>query len=279
MNAIVPLQRYRRDDWVVPCQIQDASGSAIDITGYTIGGELWLPGYGVPSALSVANGGIVRGPDVAGRFTVVAPRLLTANALAALGSTRVLLYWIDTFGRRLTLGVVPFDVFDVAMDRIIDPLPPLTFVYHATTLQLVVSTAQGPPGPSSIGAAQISDGSDLGRSLIKAADAATARAALGVAGIGRSAVNDTTYAVKASDAFVGVIALTAPRILTLPLAANYPQGQPLYVADESGVCGPDRPIVIAAAGQDTIGGQSNVSMQSPFMKLVFHSNGTNLWTV
>jgi hypothetical protein len=36
---------------------------------------------------------------------------------------------------------------------------------------------------------------------------------------------------------------------------------------------------MAAAGQDTIGNQLNVEIESLFQKLVPHSNGTNLWTV
>lgn len=105
------------------------------------------------------------------------------------------------------------------------------------------------------------------------------RLALGVPALGRANVNDVNYPVRASDTYVGVSAMTAPRTLTLPPASQYPPGQPLYVADESGACGTDKPIIIAAAGQDTIGGQPNVTLQSPYQKAVFHANGTNLWTV
>jgi len=92
-------------------------------------------------------------------------------------------------------------------------------------------------------------------------------------------VNDTNYSVKATDTYVGAIALTASRTLTLPPANLYPQGQPLYVAAETNACSTDLPIVVAAAGSDTIAGQPNFSMASPYQKLALHSNGSNLWTL
>ncbi|KTS09743.1 hypothetical protein SB2_11860 [Methylobacterium radiotolerans] len=74
-------------------------------------------------------------------------------------------------------------------------------------------------------------------------------------------------------------ALTAARTITLPNAAAYRPGQPLYVADESGACSSTLTITVATAGTDTIAGQPSVSMGSPYQKLAFHSNGLNLWTV
>jgi hypothetical protein len=73
-------------------------------------------------------------------------------------------------------------------------------------------------------------------------------------------------------------ALTANRTLTLPSASSYPPAQTLYVADESGACSSALTITMAAAGSDTIAGQSSVAMGSPYQKLAFHSNGSNLWT-
>ncbi len=283
MNAITPLQRWTRDDWTIPCTLQDASGTAIDLTGSGLFGELWLPGYRAFQPLTPANGGIVRVSDVQGKFKVVAPRTLTALAASGFAAsgpeecTRILVYRIDTLGQRQTLGLIVFDVFDAAESRAIDQIPAIALVSQSTMLTLVVAASQGAAGPSQIAAAAITDGTDIGRSVLKASDAAAARQALGVPSIGRSAVNDTNYAVKVTDTYVGLAALTAPRTLTLPPAANYPPGQPLYIADESGACGTSAPIIIAAAGQDSIGSQPNVSMQSPYQKAVFHSNGSNLW--
>jgi hypothetical protein len=285
MNAITPLQRWTRDDWVIPCIYQDASGVAQDLTGSILVAELWLPGYSTFQPLTVSNGGIVRVSDAQGKFNVVASRLLTANAPGGYSAadpdqdTRILIAKIDTNGKRQTLGLIFFDVFDAADTRSIDQIPSAALVSQSTTVTLVVATQQGTAGPSQISAAAITDGTDVGRAVLKATDAAAARQALGVPSIGRSTVNDTPYSVKATDTYVGVTAISAPRTLTLPPAAQYPLGQPLYIADESGSCGTSKPIIIAAAGQDTIGGQPNVSVQSPYQKLVFHSNGSNLWTL
>jgi hypothetical protein len=202
-----------------------------------------------------------------------------AGAPVAGDRTRVLIYKIDTMGRRQTLGVVPFEVFDGSESRAIDATPDVALVSQNTSFTLIVAASQGAPGPSNIPAAQVSHSGAAGQGLMKAATPAAARQILSVAAFTRAAVQDVNYAVKATDTYVGVTALTAPRTITLPLAADYPAGQPLYIADESGACGTDSPIVVAAAGQDTIGMQPNVNMASPFLKFAFHSNGTNLWTV
>lgn len=177
------------------------------------------------------------------------------------------------------LGVVPFEVFDGSEGLSIDQVPQVALVSQSTTLQIVVAAAQGPAGPSSIAAAQVSDSGATGRALMKAADAASARAALSVAAVGRKAVADANYAAQAADVFVAFTGLTAPRTVTLPLASTYQPGQALWIADETGLCGTDKPIIVAAAGSDTIGNQPNVTMQSPFQKLALHSNGSGLWTV
>ena len=71
MNAIVPLRRWKRDDWVIPCVLRDVSDGAVDLSGCTIAAELWLAGYRVFQPLTVGNGGIVRVSDPGGQFTVI----------------------------------------------------------------------------------------------------------------------------------------------------------------------------------------------------------------
>ncbi|AWB21255.1 hypothetical protein DA075_10310 [Methylobacterium currus] len=97
---------------------------------------------------------------------------------------------------------------------------------------------------------------------------------------GRRVVAGQNASLAAADAYVAVTSLSAPVTLTLPPAANFEPGQPLYIADETGLCSADagRTITIAAAGSDTIAGQPAVTMGSPYQKLTFHSNGSNLWT-
>lgn len=281
----VPLQRWTRDDWVIPCTVLDPANQPINLTGATIGAELWLAGYRVLQQLSVANGGIVRVADAAGEFRVIVSRLLTARAIPDSNiadpedRTRVLVYRIDTTGHRQTLGVVPFTVFDGSEARSIDDAGDLIFVSQSATFQLVVAASQGDPGPSNIPAAQISDSGAIGRQVVQAGDAATVRALLQLSSFSRRAVSDVNYAAQVADTYVAYAALTAPRTVTLPLASSYPPGQPLWVADETGNCSTDAPIIVAGAGGDTIAGQPNVSMASPYQKLALHSNGTDLWTV
>lgn len=95
---------------------------------------------------------------------------------------------------------------------------------------------------------------------------------------GHKAVLDASYVASAADVFIGIASLTAARTITLPAASAYAPGQALFVADESGACSEGSPLTIAAAGADTIAGQSSVTMASPYQKLAFHSNGSNLWT-
>lgn len=95
---------------------------------------------------------------------------------------------------------------------------------------------------------------------------------------GRKAVADANYLATSTDSYVGITSLTAARTVSLPAASSYAPGQTLYVADESGACAANMPITVSAAGADTIAGQPSVSMGSPYQKLAFHSNGTNLWT-
>jgi hypothetical protein len=285
MTGSPSLQRWQRDDWVIPCTVEDSSGTPIDLTGFVVGAELFLAGYSVFSPLSLANGGIVRVSDAAGQFTVVVPRALTAAApgdadLAGVRDrTRVRIFWIDTYGRRQTLGTVPFEVFDGSENLPIDEVPAVTIAVQSSAFRIVVASAQGAPGPSSIAAAQITDGSDLGRQVLKAPDAASARLLLGVPSIGRQVVQDADYLAKKTDTFVAYVSLTAPRTVTLPFAEEFPPGQPLWIADESGACSDGMRIVIAASGHDMIAGQASQFMANPYAKIALHSNGTDLWTL
>lgn len=95
----------------------------------------------------------------------------------------------------------------------------------------------------------------------------------------RRAVADTNATVLATDSYVGVSAITAPRTLNLPPASTFPVGQPLTIADETGLLSPTVSLTVDAAGADTIAGDPSFVMGSPYQKVVLHSNGSNLWTV
>ncbi len=170
-------------------------------------------------------------------------------------------------------------VFDGSEELAINGMARIALNSQTASFTIAMAASQGAAGPSSIAAVQITDGSAVVRGILGTADAAAVRQVLGVQGNRRTRVQDVNYAVKAADSYVGVATLTAPRTMTLPSAATYLGGAPLWIADESGTCSTERPIIVAAAGDDRIAGQPNVQLTSPFQKLAFHSNETNLWTL
>jgi hypothetical protein len=99
---------------------------------------------------------------------------------------------------------------------------------------------------------------------------------------GRRAIADANASLAAADSYTAVTSLTASRTISLPPAANYEPGQPLYIAAETDQVSFDVPLIISASGSDQIIGfgvkSSSVTMTSP-SKFTFHSNGSNLWTV
>lgn len=105
------------------------------------------------------------------------------------------------------------------------------------------------------------------------------RALIGVNPFEPKRLDDVNYAAKPVDRYVAYATLTPPRTVALSLEAQYLFGRTFWIADLSGACLSDRRIFARAAGDDTIAGQPSVFMASGFQKLVFHSNGSNLWTV
>ena len=95
---------------------------------------------------------------------------------------------------------------------------------------------------------------------------------------GRTEVVDANYAATNNDIYVGMKVLTAARGVSLPLASSYATGKPFVVADESGACSATNTITITASGADTIAGEESIVMGTPYRKMTFHSNGSNLWT-
>jgi hypothetical protein len=284
MNALVPFQRWTRDDWVLPCNVRDPGGQPINLTGFIIGAELYLSGYNVAQPLVVANGGIERVSDPNGQFRVIVPRTLTARAPESVltpkpnDRTRVVVYWIDTYGHRQTLGAIPFEVFDGRESVAINEIPSLVIIAETPVFNFNVATEQGIPGPSNIPAEQITDGTPVGRSILTAADAAAIRSILGVPSVTPKRINDANYSISVKDTYVAFAGdLTAPRTLVLPPAAQYPSGQPLTIADETGDCSTETGIYINKAGTDKVNGQDYLFIASPYQKIVLYSNGVGLW--
>lgn len=128
-----------------------------------------------------------------------------------------------------------------------------------------------------VSANQITDSGETGRDIIRAATPEAVREIISAGAIGRTPVNDVDYAASASDVYVGYIAITTARTVTLPAANTFPVGQPLVIADESGDCSETAPINIAAAGDDKIAAQDSLTMASLYQKIVLYSNGSDLW--
>lgn len=69
-RASSALTIVRGRAWAFPCAWQDDDGGAIDITGFSVAGELTWPGGG-RAVLTEGNGGIVVTSAAGGAFKVV----------------------------------------------------------------------------------------------------------------------------------------------------------------------------------------------------------------
>ena len=90
------------------------------------------------------------------------------------------------------------------------------------------------------------------------------------------------YQILATDVQVGVIALTAPRVLSLPDVDSFPLGQDLVIADESGACSETLSITIqpGSGTDDVIGGPdgpTTILLSSPYQAVRFRRGAANLW--
>ena len=95
----------------------------------------------------------------------------------------------------------------------------------------------------------------------------------------RIAVADTNYTIVASTpTIVAYTSITAARTVTLP-AATLAAGQLIYIMDESGLLTSTLSITIAAAGADTIEGQTSYVLTGQYAAICLESNGSNKWTV
>ena len=88
----------------------------------------------------------------------------------------------------------------------------------------------------------------------------------------RTAITSTTTA-SVNSAILGVSGTTAVDI-RLPSAASYSAGQYFTVKDESGAAD-IKNITILASGSQTIDGQHQIVMESPFSAINIYSNGSN----
>lgn len=94
----------------------------------------------------------------------------------------------------------------------------------------------------------------------------------------RSTFSNANYTVLSTDRYVAQIgAMTAPRIVTLPLANSVNAGQTLRIVDESGSVTTTNMLTITASGADTIDGSASKTVRSAYGQAELTSNGTNMW--
>lgn len=94
----------------------------------------------------------------------------------------------------------------------------------------------------------------------------------------RMVVSDAAYSILATDRYVGLTAITAARVFTLPAASSLNPGQALVIADESGLLTSTLSLSLLASGSDTINGVAGLVLTTPNQLLTFYSNGSNRWT-
>ena len=81
------------------------------------------------------------------------------------------------------------------------------------------------------------------------------------------------YSVQVSDYYIGCNH-TASITITLPFASSLTSGQTFTIKDESGQAN-SFVINVVRQGSDTIDGQNNFTIESPFGAVNLYSNGTN----
>lgn len=284
MTALARLQRWTRDDWVIPVSIKDSAGQPKNMAGYVVGAELFYFGQSLIRAdLTVGNQGIQNFVAGSGSLDVVVSRFLTAGApidadAASPLPTRILIYYLDTLLRRQTIGVAQINVFDSANPVIIDETGGVTILWQDTYLTIEMSPAQGLAGPSNIPSAQITDATDLGREVLQGASAAVIRALLGSPAIGATDVQDADYVIQSSDFQVrNMGTMTAPRTWTLPNPAQYPKGQTLKITDLTGNVSAAMPLTLQAPAGVLIRGENTAELVQPWQNALLEHNSVNRW--
>lgn len=94
----------------------------------------------------------------------------------------------------------------------------------------------------------------------------------------RSTFSDAPYTVLSTDRYVAQVGtMSAPRVVTLPLANSVNAGQSLKIVDESGTVSTTNLLTITASGSDTIDGSASKTVRSAYGEADLISNGSNLW--
>lgn len=90
----------------------------------------------------------------------------------------------------------------------------------------------------------------------------------------------SSYNLQFTNYFIGVdsIAATGNVTVQLPLASGSLSGRTITIKDECGNCNQHN-IIIQTSGSDTIDGQSNVIVDSPYASLNLYTDGVSKWFI
>jgi len=87
-------------------------------------------------------------------------------------------------------------------------------------------------------------------------------------------VVSSNYSISANDYYVGVDTTSNTVKVTLPTATSLLDGQTVIVKDEGGAADVNH-ITISGSASDTIDGQNQVVLESPFASIQLYCNGSN----
>lgn len=108
--------------------------------------------------------------------------------------------------------------------------------------------------------------------------AASARGPSGLNIDQRSTFSNSNYTVLSTDRYVAQVGtMSAPRVVTLPLASSVNAGQELHVVDESGTVSTTNIITVTSSGGDLIDGSATKLIRSAYGQAELTSNGSNMW--
>lgn len=95
--------------------------------------------------------------------------------------------------------------------------------------------------------------------------------------LGRTLVS-SSYAIAATDFFVGTDSTASPFQVTLADAADLSDGQMLVIKDEGGNASSNN-VTVAASGSQTIDGKNSVVLESPYAAIQLYCNGADKYFI